>query len=480
MLTPPIATLIYVCGIVGLFYLNRDKSVHTSKALWLPVIYIWIEGSRSISLWLGISAVNAGDVQSQIEGSPLDTVIFAILLLIGLCVLANRKKHVLRLLAVNWAIVLYFLLCLLSIGWSDFPAVAFKHWFKSTGDLAMILIVVTERAPVAALSRLLSRTGFILIPLSILSNKYYPNLSRAYDSWTGQQSMTGLTTDKNLLGAVTLALLLGSVWSFLELLRSREARRYQRRILLAKGAIIGLGVYLLSMANSVTSEACCAVGVVILLATNLRFMRRYPVLLHALALSLVVGVTAVLFLGVGSGAVHALGRNSNLTGRTDIWAAVIPLARNPLIGAGFESFWLSPGLHAKLAELIPGLPLNEAHNGYIEVYLELGWIGLALIAYIWIDGYRRAVAAFRHDTAWRGVLIAYIVSAAVYNLTEAGFRMLHPMWIFFLLAVVGSAELRFTKGTQAVSGYRSRTAKQLQPAIGSGEPSETAVPSSAY
>lgn len=338
MLTPPIATLIYVCGIVGLFYLNRDKSVHTSKALWLPVIYIWIEGSRSISLWLGISAVNAGDVQSQIEGSPLDTVIFAILLLIGLCVLANRKKHVLRLLAVNWAIVLYFLLCLLSIGWSDFPAVAFKHWFKSTGDLAMILIVVTERAPVAALSRLLSRTGFILMPLSILSNKYYPNLSRAYDSWTGQQSMTGLTTDKNLLGAVTLALLLGSVWSFLELLRSREARRYQRRILLAKGAIIGLGVYLLSMANSVTSEACCAVGVVILLATNLRFMRRYPVLLHALALSLVVGVTAVLFLGVGSGAVHALGRNSNLTGRTDIWAAVIPLARNPLIGAGFESF----------------------------------------------------------------------------------------------------------------------------------------------
>jgi len=91
--------------------------------------------------------------------------------------------------------------------------------------------------------------------------------------------------------------------------------------------------------------------------------------------------------------------------------------------------------------LFPGLPLNEAHNGYIEMYLELGWLGLVLIWLILIDGYRRSVKAFRRIPALGGLLIAYVLSAMVYNVTEAGFRMLHPMWIFFLLAVIEATSI---------------------------------------
>ncbi len=44
--------------------------------------------------------------------------------------------------------------------------------------------------------------------------------------------------------------------------------------------------------------------------------------------------------------------------------------------------------------MIGGLSMtNEAHNGYIEVYLNLGWLGLGLIALILGQGYRRAVRA---------------------------------------------------------------------------------------
>jgi hypothetical protein len=35
-------------------------------------------------------------------------------------------------------------------------------------------------------------------------------------------------------------------------------------------------------------------------------------------------------------------------------------------------------------------------------------------------------------------MLAYIVAAAVYGITEAGFRMLNPIWIFLLLAVVSA------------------------------------------
>ena len=98
-----------------------------------------------------------------------------------------------------------------------------------------------------------------------------------------------------------------------------------------------------------------------------------------------------------------MGRNSTLTGRTDIWAAVIPMAPNPLVGAGFESFWLSPRVAARLWELFPNLPLNEAHDGYIEVYLELGWVGVGLIGLILltvIADRSRLFAVNRHLAAY--------------------------------------------------------------------------------
>ena len=44
-----IATLAFFAGILGLFVLNRDRTVTTSKALWIPVVWLWIAGSRPVS-----------------------------------------------------------------------------------------------------------------------------------------------------------------------------------------------------------------------------------------------------------------------------------------------------------------------------------------------------------------------------------------------------------------------------------------------
>ena len=194
-----------------------------------------------------------------------------------------------------------------------------------------------------------------------------------------------------------------------------------------------------------------------MLATSLRFMRRHVAAVHVLVLSLAVIASLVMLLGGKAGAAQALGKDPTLTGRTDIWAAVIPLASNPLVGAGFESFWISPAVHQKLWAAIPGLPLNEAHDGYIEVYLELGWVGLALVGLIFISGYRRSVTAFRRAPGLGSLMIAYLLTAMVYSVTEAGFRMMNPMWIFFLLAVIESSSIAtgvsvFSESGKALTG----------------------------
>lgn len=433
-----LASLVYVCGIAGLFYLDRDKSLRTSKALWLPVVYLWLLGSRPVSVWLGITSANPTD--AQLEGSPVDAAVFGILLIAAICVLIHRGPRTLNQLSVNLPILMYFLFCLASVCWSDFPGVAFKRWIKAIGDLLMILIVATDEQPVAALARMFSRTGFLLVPLSLLFIKYYPALGRDYDPWTGAQFNNGLTLNKNMLGVITFVLLLGAVWRLLVLLRKDEVSPNRGRHLLAQGTLIFLGVSLLISANSVTSTVCFVFGAGLMLATSLRFVKRNTAAVHILVLSLIVIATLIMTFGGRGDVAQALGRNSNLSGRTEIWQAVLSMAPNPLVGAGFESFWLGPRV-AKLAEVFPNLHLNEAHDGYIEVYLELGWVGVGLIAFLLIDGYRRSVKAFRRSPALGGLLIAYILAALTYNATEAGFRMLHPMWVFLLLAVTVASRI---------------------------------------
>lgn len=432
-MNPSVASLVYVCGIAGLFFLDRDKSVQTSKALWLPVLYLLVIGSRPVSLWLGMTP--PAGTSLQLDGSPVDRLFFAALSVAAVCVLAHRGRRVFAFVKANVPILIYFLFCLVSVLWSDFPGVAFKRWTKSIGDLLMILIIITDEQPVAALRRLFSRLGFILIPLSLLFIKYYPFLGRGYDQWSGAAVNFGVSSDKNMLGVMTFVLLLGAVWRVLALLWPTETIPHRRRHLLAQGTLLVLGVSLLITADSKTSLVCFALGAGLMLMTRLRVIRRNPAAVHVLVVLMIVTVVMIILVGGRASVARALGRNENLA-RMDIWEAIIPMAPNPLVGAGFESFWLSPRVTATLWELFPNLPLNEAHNGYIEMYLELGWVGVGLIAIVLLNGYRLSVNAFRREPVIGGLLLAYSLGIVAYSITEAGFRMLDPIWIFFLLSVI--------------------------------------------
>jgi exopolysaccharide production protein ExoQ len=440
-MNPSLASLVYACGIAGLFYLDRDKSVKTSKALWLPVFYLWIIGSRPLSVWLGIGPPRGTDV--QMEGSPIDGAFFQILLIAAICVLVLRSGRVVTFLNANFPIpiLLYFVFCLLSFIWSDYPAVALKKWIKSVEDLVMILIVVTDEQPVAALRRLFSRLGFILLPVSLLFIKYYPYLGRYYGAWDGAQMNVGVSYDKNILGVITLVLSFGALWRVFAILSGDETRPDRRRHLLAQGTLLAMGIWLLWLANSATSLVCFVLGAGLMWITRRPFFRRNPAAVHVLVASLIVIAGVGMLMGGGAHVTQALGRNPTLTGRTEIWAAVIPMAPNALVGAGFESFWLNPRVHERLWDLFPNLPLNEAHNGYLEVYLNLGGIGVGLIVLILLDAYRRATQAFRRLPTLGSLLMAYVLTGVTYNMTEAGFRMLNPFWIFFLLAVIEASSI---------------------------------------
>ncbi|MGA2271947.1 MAG: O-antigen ligase family protein [Bryobacteraceae bacterium] len=433
---PQIATVLFAVGIAGLFWLDRDRSARPSKALWLPIIWVSEAGSRSLAVWLDMGAPK--EIPGQIpEGSPLDQLFAGALMLLGAIVLIRRRRLVKVLLKASWPIVLYFSFCLISLVWSDFPDWGFKRWVRALGDLIMVLIVATDAQPTAALRRLFSRVGFVLLPASVLLINYYPQLGQNYDAF-GAQSFTGVATNKNVLGNLVFIVALGALWQTLSLVRDRGAPNRARR-LLGLCTLLAFAVKLLVAAHCATAVACFVLGAGLMLAASLPLIRHRPAAVHALVLALLLGGGLAQVLGARAAVTEALGRKPDLTGRTEIWKILIPMAPNPIGGAGFETFWVGPRVK-RIFIAIGGLQMtNEAHNGYIEVYLNLGLLGLVFIALIFVQGYRRTVSVFRHDSALGGLLLAYVVTAITFNISEGGFRMLSVEWFFLLLSVVAAS-----------------------------------------
>ena len=125
-----------------------------------------------------------------------------------------------------------------------------------------------------------------------------------------------------------------------------------------------------------------------------------------------------------------MGRNSTLTGRTAVWHAALSVGVNPIGGTGFQSFWLGPRYNY-MAEAT-GMYLNQAHNGYLETYLNLGWIGVSFLALILITAYLRAVKGVGRMWPEASLGLAYFMVAITENFTEASFGMAGPIWIGFL------------------------------------------------
>ena len=426
-----IATIIFAIGILGLFWLNRDREARTSAALWIPVIWLWIAGSRNVGQWL-----NMGSPMDQgaryMEGDPIDRLVLGTLMALALMVLFTRRRQVAVLLQASMPVLLFFAYCGLSCVWSDYPDVAFKRWFRALGDVLMVLVMLTDTDWLLAVKRVISRVAFLLFPASVLLIRYYPDLGRGYNAAGSAMYWTGVTTDKNGLGMICLIFGLGTVWNFMEIYKGQKGRQ-RTRPLIAQGILVLTMVWLLWESNSMTSISCFVLAGGLMVAIGRWPTARKPAVTSLLVV-IVIGVSAFVLFG-GAGSVLALlGRNPTLTGRTEVWQIVLPLATNPVFGTGYESFWLGERL-AKIGAMTSN-GINEAHNGYLEIYLNLGWMGLALLAFVAITGYRKVLRVIRQDLVMGKLMLAYFVLAFIYNFTEAAFKMTSPVWIFFLMAVM--------------------------------------------
>jgi exopolysaccharide production protein ExoQ len=443
-----IAALFCAVFIICIFSFVRDRTVRTTKALWLAVLWLGTGASRNLSEWMHLSQPDSAD--RYLEGSPVDRLYLFGLLAAGIVVLLGRKQQVRAVLRANNAILLYFCYCGISAVWSGYPDVSAKRWIRSLGDIVMVLIVVTEPEWLHAVNRLFARVGFVLIPVSVLFIRYFPEYGRTY-SRGGAPAWTGVTTDKNALGMICLIFGLAFTWNFLRVYYAKGEKTRSRQLILY-GCLGVMAGWLIHESNSATSLVCWIIGGTIMVLTTISRQARKAASIHVMVGGALTVIICAMFLNTGSSLVQTIGRDSTFTGRTAIWSCALPEIPNPVVGAGFESFWLGPRL--RKIELCIDQGVNEAHNGYIEVYLNLGWVGVAALLAILITGYGNIVAAVRRQGNASNLALAFFVAAVIYNLSEAAYKMMSPMWIALLLAMTVAQKSRFQRSYSKAEDVR--------------------------
>jgi len=129
-----------------------------------------------------------------------------------------------------------------------------------------------------------------------------------------------------------------------------------------------------------------------------------------------------------------LGKDPTLSGRTFIWEAVLEkIADRPWLGYGYNAFWQEAG-EADYVWRVIRFKVYQAHNGFLNVGVELGWLGLAFFVLSVVFAFIRAIQWVRLSKTYADLWpIIYVTFLLMYNYTET--TVIEHNSIFWVLYV---------------------------------------------
>ncbi|MFK0686995.1 O-antigen ligase family protein [Mesorhizobium sp. IMUNJ 23033] len=233
-----------------------------------------------------------------------------------------------------------------------------------------------------------------------------------------------------------------------------------------------LSLYMLAIAHSATSVASLPAGlaVVILLGVSKVLSRRYRRVLFAVgACTLVGAIMAALNLGLMDFVLGIFGKDSTLTGRTYLWEQGWEAAQQfPVLGYGYAAYWVQGFAEAERlwAEFyITTRTGFHFHNTYIETLVELGFVGVTLIALVILRAFYGHVSSviFRD---WRADSV--VLAGAVGLMLLRSFFEVEILGPYFTASFVVYYGLFKLREVPVVRPQRSRIAIQEAKTASSG------------
>jgi exopolysaccharide production protein ExoQ len=432
-------TLVFALGL-AIVCLRQDAKLepNVSFAIWLPVLWMLRVASRSFGEWF------PGEGNQWVE-----QIILSALTIAGLMVLTQRNAKVSGLFRENRVLLLFLAYVTLSILWSSDISFAFKRWFRTVGDVTMALLVLTELNPFVAVLCVLRRAIMVLIPLSLVLCMYFHSLG-----WGVNDSWVGVSVDKNWFGLLCFVASAYLLWHWTMRRRKSEwAKNIRVAGIPFEIPLLVISLYLLFGGSTGSVSRSSTAIVLLALAVGVFYLTEYVRKRHLRLASLVIPfVLLFLFVqvlprltGHRSLTDHiiedVLHKDVNLTDRADFWPLLLHKGMaHPWFGSGFDSFFtpqMQDRIETELAMDETYFKPNQAHNGYLEVFLSLGVTGLALLMLVIYSAFRSAPRLNETSFEYGQMRLALLACVLVSNWTESSFaRPTEFFWFLFLLVAI--------------------------------------------
>jgi O-antigen ligase len=397
-------------------------------ALMLPFVFFAVHGVFSFQDD-GTGAGFTGIVPSRHLGTLGYVAIPGIAYIVVAYVLAVNIGRVARMTLEMKMLSLLALLTVFSVFWSQDPVrSAFNGAFYLTGTLFAYYLVSCFGA--RDIMRLVMMAGTLVCLAGLVVVVLFPRFGvetvdpRTFGAWKGL--FVGRTAAaKCLVFLLSPALVAG---------HTQRSFRWIAYVLL-------VGVSILS-AKAVTALLIVFLYMLLMGAFNLaRRLERKTALIIGVTVSLNCLIVAAASLSYLPSVLRFLGRDPTLTGRTVVWSALAPsILKHPILGYGFYAFWL--GLRGESANVIIGVHwfFGYAHNGMLEILLQLGLVGLLVFLVTFVQAIRDAWFCIRYGRSvgvewYAGILFLTVL----YNIDEA--TVLLPNELLSILYVVACCGL---------------------------------------
>ena len=227
------------------------------------------------------------------------------------------------------------------------------------------------------------------------------------------------------------------------LLSTSSSRKY--RWIAWAGFILSIAMVVLS--TSKTSLAILLTLIVLLPFYKALRWRSSLAISFLIPMVFVGGSVAVLLASNAEAILGAFGRDLTLTGRTDLWAAVInKISERPWLGYGYGGFWGSlEGESADVLSIVQWAA-PHSHNGFLDLWLDLGLLGLLAFALSFLAVCWRSVLCVRLIKTSEGLLpLAYLTFLLLANLTESSLLRQSSLWILFTVVTFSTHNINIDR-----------------------------------
>lgn len=390
------------------------------------IVELLVLGSCAFVLTQAIwsQVLDPGDTPT--EGSVTSQLILSLCYLGVAWVLVPYYRETLYVLRRNWFLVALVLLAFVSGSWAAMPTLALRRAIAVLGT-TLFGIAMAVRLSSEEQLRLLSWLCRAIAVLSLACVILLPSYGIS-----PEHQWRGVFVYKSVLGFV-MALSILVEWQL------PTPTAFSRN--LSRLAIVVSAVLLFS-AGSLTPTIALLGSLLLVEVYKFAIQRlRVSRAVTVLAILLMVSSAVAMFLANSESITNALGRSSDLTGRTEIWSVVAEsILEHPLLGYGYSGFWSEVSVASAGVDQSLGGIIMYAHNGYLEVLLSLGIVGLALtLAFLGVGIRRTLYWSDRDRTSMRLWPLAFLLFFLLQNFTECSILLQDLEW-GICVAVVASTD----------------------------------------